>query len=165
MSRSSRLLLLLQNLTTCRQAVTAAKISAELNVSERTVYRDLGELASQGVRVAGEAGVGYRLKPGFFLPPLMLTKDEAEAVLLGLDYVHQRGADVLLKAGLNAREDPNGASRFYWLKRNLFACQAPGLQGRPPFRRMRSRSAGLGRRYVPSRNSTSHIATNAVSSR
>jgi hypothetical protein len=55
------------------------------------------------VRVEGEAGIGYVLKPGFFLPPLMLTEDEAEAVLLGLDYVDQRGDDVLLKAGLNAR--------------------------------------------------------------
>jgi predicted DNA-binding transcriptional regulator YafY len=67
--------------------VTASALASELNVSERTVYRDLAELASQGVRVEGEAGVGYRLKLGFFLPPLMLTEDEAEAVLLGLDYV------------------------------------------------------------------------------
>jgi predicted DNA-binding transcriptional regulator YafY len=103
MSRSSRLLLLLQNLTIRRRPVTASKLAAELNVSERTVYRDLAELASQGARIEGEAGVGYLLKPGFFLPPLMLTEDEAEAVLLGLDYVDQRGDEVLLKAGLNAR--------------------------------------------------------------
>jgi len=69
MSRSSRLLLLLQNLTTRRRPITASKLAAELNISERTVYRDLAELASQGVRIEGEAGVGYRIKPGFFLPP------------------------------------------------------------------------------------------------
>ena len=86
-SRSSRLLPLLQYLTTRSRSVTASALASELNVSERTVYRDLAELASQGVRVEGEAGVGYRLKLGFFLPPLMLTEDEAEAVLLGLDYV------------------------------------------------------------------------------
>ncbi len=103
MSRSARLLLLLQNLTGRRRPVTAAQLAAELQVSERTVYRDLSELASQGVRVEGEAGIGYVLKPGFFLPPLMLTEDEAEAVLLGLGYVDQRGDEVLTRASSGAR--------------------------------------------------------------
>ena len=82
---------------------TAAALARELEVSERTIYRDLSELAAQGAPVQGEAGVGYILRPGLFLPPLMLTEDETEAVLLGLRYVDQRGDDVLTKAAANAR--------------------------------------------------------------
>jgi predicted DNA-binding transcriptional regulator YafY len=74
-----------------------------MEVSERTIYRDLSELATQGAPVEGEAGVGYILRPGLFLPPLMLTEDETEAVLLGLRYVDQRGDDVLAIAAENAR--------------------------------------------------------------
>ncbi len=82
--------------------MTAAVLAQELEVSERTIYRDLAELAAQGAPVIGEAGVGYVLRPGLFLPPLMLSEDEAEAVLLGLRYVDQRGDDVLTKAAENA---------------------------------------------------------------
>jgi len=102
LSRSARLLALLQALRCRRRPVTAAALARELQVSERTIYRDLSELASQGAPVQGEAGVGYMLRPGLFLPPLMLTEDEAEAVLLGLRYVDQRGDDVLTKAAANA---------------------------------------------------------------
>ena len=83
MGRSTRLLALLQALRGRRHPVTAAALAQELEVSERTIYRDLSELASQGAP-QGEAGVGYILGPGLFLPPLMLTEDEAEAVLLCL---------------------------------------------------------------------------------
>ncbi len=102
LSRSSRLLALLQALRRRRQPVTAAILARELEVSERTIYRDLAELAAQGAPVIGEAGVGYVLRPGLFLPPLMLSEDETEAVLLGLRYVDQRGDDVLTTAAENA---------------------------------------------------------------
>src|SRR5580692_528018 len=102
LSRSARLLALLQALRCRRRPVTAAALAQELQVSERTIYRDLSELAAQGAPVRGEAGVGYMLLPGLFLPPLMLTEDETEAVLLGLRYVDQRGDDVLTKAAANA---------------------------------------------------------------
>jgi predicted DNA-binding transcriptional regulator YafY len=78
--------------------VTALQLAQSLEVSERTIYRDLAELAAQGAPIEGEAGVGYILRPGLFLPPLMLTEDEAEAVILGLGYVDQRGDEVLKKA-------------------------------------------------------------------
>jgi predicted DNA-binding transcriptional regulator YafY len=103
MSRSTRLLALLQALRGRRHSVTAATLARELEVSERTIYRDLAELAVQGASVRGEAGVGYILAPGFFLPPLMLSEDEIEAVLLGLRYVDQRGDSVLKEAADNAR--------------------------------------------------------------
>jgi predicted DNA-binding transcriptional regulator YafY len=102
-SRSSRLLALLQVLRGHRRPVTAATLARELEVSERTIYRDLSELAAQGAPIQGEAGVGYVLRPGLFLPPLMLSEDETEAILLGLRYVDQRGDDVLMKAAANAR--------------------------------------------------------------
>jgi predicted DNA-binding transcriptional regulator YafY len=101
-SRSGRLLLLLQSLRRRRRAVTAAQLACEFEVSERTIYRDLAELAAQGAPVEGEAGVGYVLRPGFFLPPLTLNVEEAEAVLLGLHYVEQRGDDVLTKSAADA---------------------------------------------------------------
>jgi predicted DNA-binding transcriptional regulator YafY len=93
------------------------------------VYRDLAELASQGVRVEGED----LLKPGFFLPPLMLTEDEAEAVLLGLDYVDQRGDDVLLKASLKARAKIQAVLRNAAGSRESVRLSSPGPPGTPAF--------------------------------
>jgi predicted DNA-binding transcriptional regulator YafY len=97
MSRSARLLSLLQALRGRRQPVTAARLAELLEVSERTIYRDVADLMAQGAPISGEAGVGYVLRPGLFLPPLMLSDDEVEAVMLGLRYVDQRG-DAALKA-------------------------------------------------------------------
>jgi predicted DNA-binding transcriptional regulator YafY len=101
--RSARLLALLQALRSRRHPVTAATLAQELEVSERTIYRDMSELAAQGAPIQGEAGVGYVLRPGLFLSPLMLTEDETEAVLLGLRYVDQCGDEVLTKAAADAR--------------------------------------------------------------
>jgi predicted DNA-binding transcriptional regulator YafY len=98
MSRSARLLLLLQAMRGRHHPVTAAQLANELEVSERTIYRDVAELIARGAPIAGEAGIGYILRPGLFLPPLMLSDDEVEAVLLGLRYVDQRGDEVLRAA-------------------------------------------------------------------
>lgn len=103
MSRTSRLFSLLQALRRRRQPVTAAVLATELEVSERTIYRDLAELAAQGAPIQGEAGIGYVLRPGLFLPPLMLTEDETDAILLGLRYVDQRGDETLIQSAENAR--------------------------------------------------------------
>jgi predicted DNA-binding transcriptional regulator YafY len=103
MSRSARLLELLQALRGRRRPVTAAELARTLEVSERTIYRDIATLVATGAPIAGEAGVGYVLKPGLFLPPLMFTMDEIEAVMLGLRYVDQRGDEVLTKAASAAR--------------------------------------------------------------
>ncbi|MGO4336979.1 helix-turn-helix transcriptional regulator [Labrys sp. KB_33_2] len=95
MARTSRLLSLLQILRGKRRPVTAAALAEELAVSERTLYRDIAELVAQGAPIQGEAGIGYILRPGLFLPPLMLSEDETEAIVLGLRYVEQRGDDTL----------------------------------------------------------------------
>jgi predicted DNA-binding transcriptional regulator YafY len=102
-ARSNRLLSLLQALRGRRHPVTAATLAREMEVSERTIYRDLATLIAQGAPIQGEAGIGYVLRPGLFLPPLMLTEDETEAILLGLRYVDQRGDEVLTKAAGDAR--------------------------------------------------------------
>ena len=98
MSRSARLLRLLQAMRGRRQPVTAAQLAKALEVSERTIYRDIADLMAQGAPIEGAAGLGYILRPGLFLPPLMLSEDEIEAVMLGLRYVDQRGDAVLQAA-------------------------------------------------------------------
>jgi predicted DNA-binding transcriptional regulator YafY len=93
---------LLQVLRGNSRPVTAATLATELEISERTLYRDIAELTALGAPIFGEAGVGYVLRSGLFLPPLMLNADETEAIVLGLRYVDQRGDEVLSKAATNA---------------------------------------------------------------
>lgn len=102
MSRSARLLGLLQALRRRRRPVTASSLAAELGVSERTVYRDIATLVGQGAAIDGEAGLGYVLRPGFLLPPLMFGDDEIEALVLGLRWVADRGDGDLGAAAADA---------------------------------------------------------------
>ena len=80
MRRADRLFQLVQ-LIRGRRLTTAAFLAQRLEVSERTVYRDVADLQHQGVPIEGEAGVGYRLGAGFELPPLMFTQEEASALM------------------------------------------------------------------------------------
>ena len=80
MRRADRLFQIVQ-LIRGRRLTTAAFLAQRLEVSERTVYRDVADLQHQGVPIEGEAGVGYRLGKGFELPPLMFTPDEARALV------------------------------------------------------------------------------------
>jgi predicted DNA-binding transcriptional regulator YafY len=102
MSRSSRLFLLMDALRGHRRPVTAAALAEKLDVSERTIYRDIQTLAALGAPVTGEAGVGYMLRAGVFLPPLMFNADELEALVLGARWVGQQGDDALAQAAANA---------------------------------------------------------------
>ena len=79
MRRADRLFQLIQ-IIRGRRLSTAAFLATRLEVSERTIYRDVADLQRQGVPIEGEAGVGYRLGRGFDLPPLMFTHDEARAL-------------------------------------------------------------------------------------
>ncbi len=90
MSRARRLLALLQELRGRRRPATADALAAALGVSVRTLYRDINVLRAQGARIEGEAGLGYVLRPGFHLPPLMFTPDEIDAVLIGVSWVARR---------------------------------------------------------------------------
>jgi predicted DNA-binding transcriptional regulator YafY len=98
MSRSERLLRLMQVLRRYRQPVSAESLAEELGVSVRSIYRDVQTLRSQGASIEGEAGVGYLLRPGFLLPPLMFTDEELEALVLGLRLVTEHGDDGLGRA-------------------------------------------------------------------
>jgi len=80
MRRADRLFQLVQ-LVRGRRLCTARFLAERLEVSERTVYRDVADLQAQGVPIEGEAGVGYRMRAGFDLPPLMFTRDEAQALV------------------------------------------------------------------------------------
>ena len=82
MRRADRLFQIIQNLHHDR-AVTARHLADELQVSERTIYRDVQDLSLSGVPITGEAGHGYRLMKGFQLSPLMFTEEELAALLLG----------------------------------------------------------------------------------
>ena len=90
MSRAERLLVLLQCLRRHTYPVSGAALAAELGVSLRTVYRDIASLQAQGACIEGEAGVGYVLRPGFLLPPLMFSEEELEAIALGAQWVATR---------------------------------------------------------------------------
>ena len=87
MRRADRLFQIIQILRRSSRPVTAAALAEELEVSRRTVYRDMADLIGQRVPIDGEAGLGYLLEPGYDMPPLMLTPDEIEAVVLGAQLV------------------------------------------------------------------------------
>jgi predicted DNA-binding transcriptional regulator YafY len=102
MSRAERLLSLIEVLRRHRAPVSGARLAGELDVSLRSLYRDIATLRGQGATIEGEAGVGYILRPGFMLPPLMFSESEIEAVVLGSRWVAQHGDDELSRAARNA---------------------------------------------------------------
>ena len=102
MSRSERLLELLQILRRHRRPVTGRALADELGISLRTLYRDIASLQAQGAGIEGEPGLGYVLKPGYMLPPLMFTEDEIEALVLGSRWVANRIDHRLGNAARNA---------------------------------------------------------------
>jgi predicted DNA-binding transcriptional regulator YafY len=102
MSRAQRLLDLIQLLRRHRFPVSGAALAEELGVSLRTLYRDIAALNAQGARIDGEAGVGYVLRPGFMLPPLMFSEEEIEALVLGSRWVAERTDGPLRAAARNA---------------------------------------------------------------
>lgn len=90
MRREERLSQLVQVLRR-RRLTTAAHLAKHLEVSERTIYRDVSDLIANGVPVEGEAGVGYRMGKDFELPPLLFSLDDVEALALGMRMVRQWG--------------------------------------------------------------------------
>ncbi|WP_337264631.1 MULTISPECIES: helix-turn-helix transcriptional regulator [unclassified Serratia (in: enterobacteria)] len=102
MSRTQRLLDLMQILRRHRYPLAGHALAEELGISMRTLYRDIATLQQQGADIAGEAGVGYILRPGFTLPPLMFSQQETEALVLGMRWVERRGDSQLAKAATNA---------------------------------------------------------------
>jgi predicted DNA-binding transcriptional regulator YafY len=73
------------------RVVTAQQIATQLEVSLRTVYRDIKAITESGVPISSEAGVGYSLQKGFYLPPLMFTETEVQALALGVKMIQTYG--------------------------------------------------------------------------
>ena len=110
MRRADRLFEIVQYLRG-RRLTTAAQLAQWLEVSERTIYRDIADLAASGVPIDGEAGVGYRLHPHFDLPPLMFNYEEIDALVMGARFVESWGGPATRACGARcAREDCCGAT-------------------------------------------------------
>ncbi|PHM30344.1 helix-turn-helix transcriptional regulator [Xenorhabdus innexi] len=90
MSRAQRLLSLMEMLRNYHFPVQGKVLAQKMNISLRTLYRDIATLQEQGAIIEGEPGVGYVLRPGFVLPPLMFTQNEIEALALGANWVAKR---------------------------------------------------------------------------
>jgi predicted DNA-binding transcriptional regulator YafY len=98
MRRADRLFQIVQLLRRRRTVTTAKQIAGKLEISERTVYRDIRDLILAGTPIDGEAGVGYRIRPGYDLPPLMFDREEIQALVLGARIVRQFGDPSLARA-------------------------------------------------------------------
>lgn len=101
MRRADRLFQIVQYLRGGR-LVTAAKLAEWLEVSERTIYRDISDLQSTGVPIDGEAGVGYLMRDGYDLPPLMFTRDEIVALVAGARLIRAWGGATMARAAEEA---------------------------------------------------------------
>lgn len=149
MNKSERLLQLLNLLRVRRTAVTAAALAERLGVSERTLYRDVQSLVLSGIPIEGEAGVGYRLRKGSFIPPLMFTESEIEALLLGVRMVQGWGDEDIGAAADSALQKirsvlPERMLQQQDLQRSTFL--VPGNK-----RREKSRFGGSIRRAIKNR--------------
>jgi len=102
MSRSLRLLDLIQVMRRHRRPVSGAELAEELSVSLRTIYRDIQSLIAIGAPIDGEAGVGYVLRAGYTLPPLMFSDEEIEAIVLGSRMVAGSADERLARAAIDA---------------------------------------------------------------
>ena len=98
MRKASRLFEIIQILRIARRPVTAAAIAQRLEVTVRSIYRDIAALQAMRVPIDGERGIGYILRPGFDLPPLMFTIEETEALVIGLALIERTGDKELTQA-------------------------------------------------------------------
>lgn len=100
--RTLRLFSLLDHLRGRRAPVSAEQLARALDVSPRTIYRDMATLQAMGAPIRGEAGIGYQMEKGYFLPPLHFDPDELDALMLGMRLVAARGEPALGEAAQRA---------------------------------------------------------------
>jgi len=100
MRRADRLFEIIQILRR-RKLARARDLAEKLEVSERTVYRDISDLMASGVPIEGEAGVGYIMRGGYDLPPIMFSEQEIEALVLGVRIVESWADPELAEAAGN----------------------------------------------------------------
>ena len=121
MRRADRLFAIVQYLRG-RRLTTAAQLAQWLEVSESTVYRDVADLAASGVPIDGEAGVGYRIRAGFDLPPLMFNFDEIDALVIGARFVESWGGPGLAAGARSAPRSPPHCPAKSVLRSSARAC-------------------------------------------
>ena len=109
MRKAARLFEIIQILRLARRPVTAAEIAVRLEVTARSIYRDIAALQAMRVPVEGERGIGYILRPGFDLPPLMFTIEETEALVLALALLERTGDGELKAAARRVGDKIAGA--------------------------------------------------------
>lgn len=115
MERSSRLFEIIQLLRSATAPMTARSIAAALEVTPRTIYRDIAVLQARRVPIEGEAGIGYIMRAGFDLPPLMFSAEEMEAIVIGLSLLGRTGDRALQLAARRVAQK--------------IACVRPGTTG------------------------------------
>ena len=98
MSRSVRFFEVIQILRQAKAPVTAKALAERLEVNVRTIYRDIASLQASRLPIEGEAGIGYVMRSGFDLPPLMFSQEELEAVVVGLSLLGRSGDSGLIQA-------------------------------------------------------------------
>jgi predicted DNA-binding transcriptional regulator YafY len=104
MRKASRLFEIIQILRLARKPATAAEIAEKLEVAQRSIYRDIAALQAMRVPIEGERGIGYILRPGFNLPPLMFSIEEGEAIVLALALLDRTGDAELKRAAKQANQ-------------------------------------------------------------
>jgi len=127
MRSANRLFQIIQILRRTSRPTTAAAIAAEIEVSRRTVYRDIAELIGQRVPIQGEAGLGYLLADDYEMPPLALTPEEAEALALGAQWVAQHPDPALARLA----QDALSKIRFVLPEGSRLVLEDPTLGLRP----------------------------------
>jgi predicted DNA-binding transcriptional regulator YafY len=110
--RSIRMFEIIQLLRKATQPLTAHQMAEMLEVTKRTIYRDIAALQSTRVPIEGEAGVGYILRPGFDLPPVNFDVEEAEAITVGLSMIARTGDKGLERAAARAARKLSDATRL-----------------------------------------------------
>lgn len=99
MARTARMFEIVQMLRAARAPLTAQTMARRLDVTARTIYRDIAALQAAGIPADGEAGIGYILRGSLDLPPMRFTADELEAILVGLSLIGRTGDRTLVAAG------------------------------------------------------------------
>jgi predicted DNA-binding transcriptional regulator YafY len=163
MARADRLFDIIQILRLSRGPVTATDIATELEVTPRTVYRDIAILQARRVPIEGAVGLGYMLRPGFDLPALMFSEDEVEAIAVALRLLHRTGDPGLMNAAIGVagklagampdalRDQFTGAS----FRVSAYGAPAPGIADLEPLRRAIRQSRKLRLDYVNAKGEAS----------
>jgi predicted DNA-binding transcriptional regulator YafY len=148
MSRSARLLQLLDTLRRARQPQTGPELAQALGISLRTLYRDIATLRTQGADILGDPGIGFEMRPGFLLPPLMFSADELAALRLGMAMVSTWGDPALAELAANAQAKINAVLPPSAARQPAAQLFVPDLHDYPVARLTPLRRAIAARQYV-----------------